>query len=123
MEGERVEWEGGGAEGTPPNLPQDFLYLHVHMAPYHQIPPPPPPPTDPEDYLGLSGMLILAIGEREVCVNITIIPDEVYELSIEVFAVCIGSDDPDVVTVFGKSLVNIIDNTSKQDYVDYFVGS
>lgn len=62
----------------------------------------------------------MAIGESEVCINITINPDDIYELS-ETFSVCIGSDDPAVVAVLVKSLVDIIDNTSKQKCV--FAGS
>ena len=68
--------------------------------------------TDPADYLGLDAVLILAAGEREVCTNITIVPDDLYEPGgNEVFAVCLESNDPSVVVVLGKSLVEVIDNT------------
>lgn len=70
-------------------------------------------PLAPADYLELSQILILEAGENEVCVNITILPDDIYELVSDVFLVCIGSDDPSVVVTIAKSLVAIIDSTSK----------
>ena len=73
--------------------------------------------TDPDDYEGVSMSLEIPADGDRVCINISIVDDNLYEDLEEIFSVCIDSDDDLVTVAFSKAEVTIVDNNGEYNVI------